>query len=90
MIMMTFRLLRLLPLVPSVSSENILWPLVLCPPGIKAFYFSSSLGFIRLTFCPESFLAFCDPLLEVAFFVLFLGLVRLSSFGVFSSNIARR
>ena len=60
------------------------------PPGIKAFYFSASSGFIRLTFCPESLLAFCNTLLEVAFLVLFLGLVRLSSFGVFSSNIARR
>ena len=57
--------------------------------GIKAFYFSVSLGFIRLTFCPESLLAFCDTLLEVAFFVLILGLVRLSSFGVFLSNIVR-
>ena len=53
------------------------------PPGIKAFYFSASSGFIRLTFYPESLLVFCDTLLEVAFFVLFLGLVRLSSFDVF-------
>ena len=60
------------------------------PPGIKGFYFSTSSGFIRLTFYPESLLAFCDTLLEVAFFFLFLGLVRLSSFAVFSSNIARR
>ena len=60
------------------------------PPRIKAFYFSASSGFIRLTFCPESLLAFCDTLLEVAFFVLFMGLVHLSSFGVFSSKIARR
>ena len=63
--------------------------LSIVPPGIKAFYFSVSSGFIRLTFCPESLLAFCDTLLEIAFFVLFLGLVRLSSFGDFSSNIAR-
>ena len=60
------------------------------PPGIKAFYFFASSGFIRLTFCLESLLAFYDTLLEVAFFVLFLGLVRLSSFGVFSSKIVRR
>ena len=60
------------------------------PPSIKAFYFPASLGFTRLTFCPESLLAFYDILLEVAFFVLFLRLVHLSSFGVFSSKIARR
>ena len=62
------------------------------PPslGIKAFYFSESSSFIRLTFCPESLLTFFDTLLEVAVFVLFLGLVRLSSFGVFSSKIVRR
>ena len=60
------------------------------PPGIEAFYFSASSGLIRLTFYPESLLAFCDTLLEVAFFVLFLGLMRLSSFCVFSSNIVRR
>ena len=59
------------------------------PPDIKAFYFSASSGFIRLTFCPESLLAFRDTWLEVAFFVLLLGLVRLSSFGVFLSKIAR-
>ena len=91
MIMMTFRLSCSLPLVPSVSSENILRLLVLCPlPSIKAFYFSASSGFIRLTFCPKFLLAFCDTLPEVAFFVLFLGRVRLSSFCVVSSNIARR
>ena len=60
------------------------------PPGIKAFYFSTSSSFIRLAFCPQSLLALCDTLLEVAFFILFLGLVRLSSFYVFLSNIARR
>ena len=60
------------------------------PPGIKTFYFSTSSGFIRLTFCPEFLLEFCDTLLGVAFFILFMGLVRLSSFCVFSSNIERR
>ena len=60
------------------------------PLVLKFFTCLRSSGFIRLTFCPESLLAFCDTLLEVVFFILFLGLVRLSSFGVFSSKIARR
>ena len=88
--MMTFRLSRSFPLVPSVFSENILWPLACAPHDIEGFYFSASSGFIRLTFCSESLLAFCDTLLGVALFVMFLGLVRLSSFCVSSSNIARR
>ena len=89
MIMMTFRLSCSLHLVPSVSSKHILQYCAPPSPSIKAFYFSASSGFIRLTFCLESLLAFCDTLLEVAFFVLFLGLVRLSSFGVLSSKLAR-
>ena len=76
----------------SFFEENLLTVSIVPPPpplDIKAFYFSASSGFIRLTLCPESLLAFCDILLEVAFFVLFLGLVRLSSFGILSSKIAR-
>ena len=60
---------------------------MLCPPpSIEAFYFSASSGFIRLTFCLESLLAFCDTVLEVSFFVLFLGRVHFSSLCVFSSK----
>ena len=73
----------------SFFREHPLTVSIVPPPGIKALYFPASSGFIRLTFCPESLLAFCDTLLEVAFFILFLGLVRLSSFCGFSSNIAK-
>ena len=74
----------------SFFQEHHLTVSIVPPSGIKAFYFSASSGFIRLTFCPESLLAFFDTVLEVASFFLFLGLVRLFSFGVFSSKIARR
>ena len=74
----------------SFLREHSLIVSIVPPPDIEAFYFFASSGFIRLTFCSESLLAFCDTLLGVAFFVMFLGLVRLSSFCVSSSNIARR
>ena len=59
---------------------------IFLPLLVLKLFFASS-GFIRLTFYPESLLAFCNTSLEAAFFVLFLGLMRLSSFCVFSSNI---
>ena len=90
---MTFRLSRSFLPVLLVSSVNILSPFALCSPDLEAFFLFSEFGFpltFVLSFRVEFLLAFCDTLLEVAFFVLFLGRVRLSSFCVFSSDIARR
>ena len=81
--MMTFRLSRLFPLVLPVSLENILRPLALCSSDIEAFSFSASLGLYFFCWnlfdhCSELLLVFCNTLLGVVPFVMFLGPVRLS------------
>ena len=64
-------------------------PLILKPFCFSGVQVSLSLTF-ALIFHAELLLAFCDTLPEVAFFFLFMGRVCLSSFFVFSGNIARR
>ena len=85
----SFSFLREHPLTVSIVPPAPPPPPPPPPPDIEAFYFSTSSSFIRLAFCSESLLAFYDTLLAVALFVLFLGLVRFSSFCVSLSNIAR-